>query len=344
MAIPNPVAWYRTPVPAKEFKELHERSDLLGALQSGGYLALITIAGAAAMVSVHRLPFWAVALLVLAYGTVCSFLPNGVHELCHGTVFRTPALNALFLRVFSFLGWHNFEFFWASHQRHHRYTLHPPDDLEVVLPMHLFVRNLLLQGIVDPLGAWNTIARTCRIASGRMEGAWELALYPDGQPEARRPVVRWARVLIAGHVLILAVSAYLHLWLLPVLTSLAPFYGSWLFLLCNNSQHMGLAGNVEDFRLCCRTITLNPLLQFLYWHMNYHTEHHMYAAVPCYRLGRLHRLIRHDLPPCPRGLVATWTEIAAIQRRQLAEPSYRYVAPLPSSPATPRIQPQPGQT
>ena len=42
----------------------------------------------------------------------------------------------------------------------------------------------------------------------------------------------------------------------------------------------------------------------------------MYAAVPCYNLGRLHRLIKHDLPPCPHGLAATWLEIAAIQKRQ----------------------------
>ena len=41
------------------------------------------------------------------------------------------------------------------------------------------------------------------------------------------------------------------------------------------------------------------VVRFLYWHMNYHIEHHMYAAVPCYRLGRLHRAIRHELPPLP---------------------------------------------
>jgi fatty acid desaturase len=65
-----------------------------------------------------------------------------------------------------------------------------------------------------------------------------------------------------------------------------------------------LLDNVSDFRLSTRTIILNPLLRFLYWHMNFHIEHHKYAAVPCYRLGTLHRLIRHDLPPSPRGLLA----------------------------------------
>jgi fatty acid desaturase len=117
--------------------------------------------------------------------------------------------------------------------------------------------------------------------------------------------------------------------LVPVLTSLTPLYGSWLFFLCNNTQHIGLQDNVNDFRLSCRTFTVNPIVQFLYWHMNYHIEHHMYAAVPCYNLGQLHRAIKHELPPTPDGLVATWKEIAAIQKLQDENPDYQYVAPLP---------------
>ena len=81
-----------------------------------------------------------------------------------------------------------------------------------------------------------------------------------------------------------------------MLITLAPFYGGWLLYLCNNTQHVGLQDYVPDFRLCTRTIRLHPFVQFLYWHMNFHTEHHMYAAVPCYHLGKLHRAIAHDLP------------------------------------------------
>lgn len=93
-------------------------------------------------------------------------------------------------------------------------------------------------------------------------------------------------------------------WALPLVTTLSRFYASGIQYLCNTTQHIGLLDNVSDFRLSTRTIILNPLLRFLYWHMNFHIEHHMYAAVPCYRLGTLHRLIRHDLPPSPRGLLA----------------------------------------
>ena len=96
-----------------------------------------------------------------------------------------------------------------------------------------------------------------------------------------------------------------------------------------------LQDNVADFRLSTRTIILNPILRFLYWHVNFHIEHHMYAAVPCYRLGRLHKLIRQDLPPSPRGLIATWRGISVILRRQKADPGYQFHASLPVSAALP---------
>ena len=67
--------------------------------------------------------------------------------------------------------------------------------------------------------------------------------------------------------------------------------------------------------------------------MNFHTEHHMYAAVPCYRLGRLHARIRHDLPPCAHGLAAVWREIALIQSRQATEPDYQHHRLEPGVPA-----------
>jgi len=72
-------------------------------------------------------------------------------------------------------------------------------------------------------------------------------------------------------------------------------------------------------------------VRFLYWHMNFHTEHHMYAAVPCYKLSRLHAAIAHELPHT-KGLIGAWREIADILRRQAADPTYQYVTPLPGNP------------
>jgi fatty acid desaturase len=160
--------------------------------------------------------------------------------------------------------------------------------------------------------------------------------------------MNWARCIRIGHGLILvgsvlaAVFVHPRFLMLPLLISCVGVYGSWLFFLCNKTQHIGLQDNVPDFRLCCRTSTLNPIVQFLYWHMNYHIEHHMYAAVPCYKLGQLHRAIKHDLPPCPRGILATWKEIAAIQKTQEKDPQYQYPAPCPNPrPKDPPRRPKP---
>jgi len=325
---PRPVTWYRSPLDKKDFKSLHEKSDFRGWLQSLGYLGLLAGSGGLVLYGASHWPVGVVVALVFLYGTLFSFQINAVHELGHGTVFHTKLLNAVFVRIFAFLGWINFEMFNTSHARHHRYTLHAPDDLEVVLPLKVLVRHFFLLGFINPEGAYHTLKNTIRIARGQFRGDWELTLFPVGSTERNAPV-NWARTLLAGHASIIVLSLYFHLWMLPVLTTFSSFYGGWLFFLCNNTQHIGLQDDVPDFRLCCRTFTLNPFAQFLYWHMNYHTEHHMYAAVPCYNLGRLHRLIKHDLPPCPHGLIATWREIAAIQAIQKTNPDYQHMASLP---------------
>ena len=328
------INWYRSPLPSGELKKLHQRSDWRGAWQTVGYLLILGFTAGLALYSFLHWPWWITVAGVFLHGMTTAFLINGVHELGHGTVFQTKWLNTFFVHVLAFLGWINHEMFQSSHTRHHRYTLHPPDDLEVVLPIRLMIRHFFLTGFVNPALAWSTLKYTVRIARGRFAGEWELTLYPPTAPEKRRPPVRWARCLLAGHGVLVGVSLATGWWIVPLLITLSPFYGGWLFFLCNNTQHIGLQDNVPDFRLCCRTFTLNPVIRFLYWQMNYHTEHHMYAAVPCYHLGRLHALIRQDLPPCPHGLVAVWREIATIQARQEKDPTYQYQAPIPSRAGT----------
>lgn len=325
------VNWYRTSIPRDEFKAIHAKSDAKGAVQTLGYLGILAATGVTAYYSFWHWPWMATVALVFLHGMVSAFLINGVHELGHGTVFKTKWMNRFFCHVLAFLGWINHETFQSSHTRHHRYTLHPPDDLEVVLPLHLMIRHWLLTGFVNPVAVWHALATTIRIARGRFAGEWEMTLYPPEEPELRKVPVRWARALLLGHGAIIVISLATGQWILPVLLTLAPFYGGWLFFLCNNTQHIGLQDFVPDFRLCCRTFTLNPVIRFLYWQMNYHTEHHMYAAVPCYNLGRLHKLIRHDLPPCQHGLAAVWKEIADIQARQEKDPSYQHQPELPPS-------------
>ena len=104
---------------------------------------------------------------------------------------------------------------------------------------------------------------------------------------------------------------------------LPTMYGAWLHVMTGLTQHAGLAEDVLDHRLNCRTVYMNPVLRFLYWNMNYHIEHHMFPMVPY-----------HALAEAPRGteavdaaslMRAASTPIARSSRRSCARRAIRLV-------------------
>ena len=70
-------------------------------------------------------------------------------------------------------------------------------------------------------------------------------------------------------------------------------------------------------------MTLNPILEFLYWRMNWHVEHHMYVGVPCYNLKKLNEELAWDMPE-PRTLVGAWKEMRETWRKQKVDPDYAF--------------------
>ena len=325
------VKWYRCRITREELAKLNKRSDFWGFAQTLGYLGVLAAASGAAVYSSLHWPWYATALLVLINGHFWHFLINGFHELIHDSVFKTRWLNRFFLRIFSFLGWYNHHHFWASHTEHHKYTLHPPDDLEVVLPHGVDLKGLRKTGLINYRYPYDLLRGKFKTFAGHVPNdQWSTMLFPESDPKRRQAFTNWERIVLIGHLAIAAAALASGYWAVLLVFTFPKSFGSWLQMLCNSAQHVGLQDKVADFRLCCRTIHLNPFVQFLYWHMNYHTEHHMYAAVPCYRLGKLHRLIKHEMPYCPRGLRETWRHIGEILDRQQRDPDYYYSAELPT--------------
>ena len=239
---PRPVAWYRTPLDAQVRMQLHERSDFWGSLQTFGYLGTLLLTGGLAFYSTARWPWWVTVLLTFLHGMCFAFQINAVHELGHGTVFKTRWLNHLFERVFGFLGWINFHAFDTSHVRHHQFTLHPPDDLEVVLPIKLVLKEFFKQGFFNPWGVKWLVGNNLRLARGKFQGEWELKLFPASDPAKRATVIRWSRIVLVGHAVIflgsIAAAFLVHprLLMIPVLVNFPLTYGGWLFFACNNTQ------------------------------------------------------------------------------------------------------------
>ena len=114
------------------------------------------------------------------------------------------------------------------------------------------------------------------------------------------------------------------------------FFATILGKLTGAIQHTGLKEDTPDWRLVCHTVKVNPVIGFLYWHMNYHIEHHMYAAVPFYKLPRFHEVVAKDLPIGPTSFLGGLRLLTRIKKRQKTDPDYIYVPEFPETAAPPR--------
>ena len=321
------INWYRVALDKEQLKELTRRSDLRGLAQAGTHVLVVLALGLFCWWSFGRLAWPWVVLAFFVHGTVLQFLggAGAFHELCHGTPFKTRWLNEIFLWIVSFLTWGNFVHFRASHVRHHQYTVHHPQDLEVILPGSVRLRDFLWSFVVHPLAIWGVLKTQVRHSLGILEGEWENRIFSEEGAPRKEAMFWWARIQLAGHVgLAVLFIAAGHPILIPIF--LTPFWGGWLTYLCALPQHYALQPNVPDWRKSCRTVLQDPITSYLYWNMNYHTEHHMCAAVPFFNLRKLHRAIAHDSPRPNRGLLNAWKEMIHCARELKKNPGYVFDA------------------
>ncbi len=82
---------------------------------------------------------------------------------------------------------------------------------------------------------------------------------------------------------------------------------------------------------------LSPLLRYLYWNMNYHTEHHMYAAVPFFNLPKLRAAIERDCPPAHASFGACLSKLYDIKAEQESNSGYIWTPSFPPGAAAPRL-------
>ncbi|MEL0279057.1 MAG: fatty acid desaturase [Deltaproteobacteria bacterium] len=332
------IKWYRCPIDPTVLRELSKPSDIQGFQMALGHLGLWLLTGALSFYFAVEQLWLGFLLTIFLHGTVGTFFSAPHHELCHGTVFKTKRFNEIFLRIFSTLGLQNFHIYKMSHSYHHRFTLHRIADKEVVLPktpslrflylLQLFTFNIT--GGFESRGLFPTMRGLFRVAADRMEqpyNEWGAELYAEF-PEERQKAVHWARYLIAVHLSFALFAVLIGYPILILIVSLHPFIGNWLRYFVGAPMHCGLRSDVSDFRKCVRTITLDPISEFLYWHMNWHLEHHMFAAVPCYNLKKLYEAVAEDMPK-PRTLISSWKEMLEVVKQQEADPAYEFDTPVP---------------
>ena len=246
------------------------------------------------------------------------------HESSHGTAFKTDRLNVILYEIASFMVLRESTPWRWSHTRHHSDTIIVGRDPEIAVPRppdlkKLFMSFFNLQAYPD------YFKKLCIHSMGKLTEA-EKTYIPEDQ---HGKVYFKARIYLAIYLTVIALCVYSRSVLPLMFIGLPNLYGAWLMPLYGYTQHTGLAENVLDHRLNCRTVYMNPVNRFLYWNMNFHLEHHMFPLVPYHQLPKLHQLIKDDSPAPYKSLYDAYKEIIPTVLKQVKDPTYYVKRHLP---------------
>lgn len=314
--------WYQSPVPRATMRKLLERKDGPAIRDT---LLWFAILGFTAWATLALWGTWWVVLPYLIYAVFYATASDSRwHEAGHGTAFATDWMNNALYEVASFMVMRESVLWRWSHTRHHSDTIVVGRDPEIQIPRPPDLVGQALGFLC--IGSYRTyFPSVIRHALGHITDD-ERTFVPETEFSK---IVRNARIIVGIYILTFASAIFFQSWA-PVLFIVIPhFFGTWLMMIHNTPQHAGLAENVLDHRLNCRTVYMNPISRFIYWNMNYHVEHHMFPLVPYHALPRLHPLIKDDCPPPYPSLLSAWREIIPTLLRQVKDPTYHVKRKLP---------------
>ena len=315
--------WYQCHVPRDTMRKLLERRDGPAIRDTIIWFALIFGFGIATW-ALWPSPWFILPYMIYAV-LYASTSDSRWHEAGHGTAFKTDWMNNALYEIASFMVMRESTVWRWSHTRHHSDTIIVGRDPEISVPRPPDIGKIILKffGLPNYPRYFKSIILH---SSGRMSDEEKTFI-----PESEFPIIyRKARLYTGIYLGVLVLS--LWTWsLLPLLfIGLPNLFGSWLMHIYAHTQHAGLAENVLDHRLNCRTVYMDPINRFLYWNMNYHVEHHMFPLVPYHALGRLHDKVKDDCPAPYPGLLAAWREIIPSVLKQVKDPTYHVKRKLPS--------------
>jgi len=317
--------WYASPVPKEKMRELLRRQDRTAIRDTILWFALIIGSGWAGYQLWQAGSWWAVVPF-LVYGALYgSTSDSRWHESGHGTAFKSDWMNNVLYEIASFMVMRESTPWRWSHARHHSDTIIVGRDPEIAVPRPPSILALILNffGLkVIPRYFWHVMVH----CTGRLTPE-EKTYIPES--EYAKVYLR-ARICLAIYAGVIGLAVHYRSILPLMFIGLPTLYGSWLTQIYGNTQHAGLAENVLDHRLNCRTVNMNPINRYLYWNMNYHVEHHMFPLVPYHNLPRLHELVKADMPTPYASTLEAWRELLPAVLRQVKDPGYFVKRKLPT--------------
>ena len=323
--------WYKSDISRARMKEFMKRSDGPATRDTILWIGLMIITaalGAYFWGTLWCIPFFFVYGILYGSGGDSRW-----HECGHGTAFKTQWKNDVVYQIACFMMIRNPVVWRWSHSRHHTDTIIVGRDPEIITmrPPELIKLGLNFFGILD---VPQSLLAMLRYAAGILNDA-EKSFIPEAEQAKAFNVARiWTLIYAATIVACFWMGSILPLMII----GLPRMYGAWHHLMTGLTQHIGLAEDVLDHRLNCRTVYMNPFSRFVYWNMNYHVEHHMFPMVPYHALPELHKEMLTDCPRPYSGLWETFAEILPTLARQMRDPEYFVRRQLPPT-ARPTLSP-----
>lgn len=293
----------------EEIARLTTRSDWRGAwavLSTWGAITALF-----ALLAYFPNPFTYVLVLILLAGRQLA-LAILQHEGSHGTLFRTRWMNEFFCDWLCARPiWQHMPKYRAHHRGHHTRTGTDVDpDISLHKPYPTTPRSMrrkLLRDIAGYTGIKLMIGLALMDA-GYFK--WTVAADVEKLPQDGR---RWwnygadflrnaGGMLLTNALLFAVLAASGHAWLYSawVLAYITPFP---LFVRIRSIAEHGCTERSVDMFRNTRSTRAGLLARMTVapFSVNYHTEHHLMASVPYYRLPEMHRLLRakNALPESP---------------------------------------------
>ncbi len=273
---------------AAEWAALSARSHWIG-------LALVAHCWAviAAAIAVGVLWPITIPLVIVVVGNRQLGLFVLMHEAAHGLMHPNRRINDTVARWLCRFDLHGYR---AEHLQHHRYVqqaLDPDLPLSAKFPVspeslrRKFVRDLTGQTFYQQRFARLRADLQARPAGTSRAGVWLKAWSAELR---RQPMFYGGNAAFAALFTAFGLGwAWLLMWLLPLAT--------WLMLIArirNIAEHALLPQGGADPLQQARTVTASWAERILIapYRVNFHSEHHLFTQIPCWRLPQAHALLR----------------------------------------------------
>ena len=299
-----------------EIRELTAKSDWHGAWAIFKTWGLVALTFAALAAFPNPLTFILAVFILGGQQLACAIL---THEAAHRTLFKTRVLND---HLSNFICaspiWTDVFRYRQHHLKHHAHTGTEKDpDMSLVKPFPT-TRKSLWKKVWRDLSGRTGIRRLIGLIGMdvgilKYTVAAEVERIPRGDRRAwdyaSEGIKNIWPVILSNAVLASILSACGVLWVYSawVIAYLTTF--SLYIRIRSIAEHACLPGGEDIFKNTRTTqagllarLTVAPM------NVNYHQEHHLMASVPCYRLPRMHKLLRE------RGKASAAPTYAAVLR------------------------------